>query len=282
MKYLFLALLHFQLFATPVKVIELQKQKTQEGWTFEVGETPITSRTLEESTGYVKPKVQEVASKYQDIEPDKHLPKWFDWRWLADGLVPIKDQGHCGSCWAFGTVAVLESLVKIHTGKTESLSEQELVSCSDCGSCSGGNFCHSYHMKPGAATTSEFPYRAKNMRCKNDLAPQEKIVNWYYIQLRGGKESIAQIKTAIKRYGPVAVTVSANSAMQAYRGGVFNACSHGGTNHIVSLIGWDDSTGTWIMRNSWGVDWGNAGYMNIKYGCSSIGEEVTYAEYLQK
>jgi hypothetical protein len=91
------------------------------------------------------------------------------------------------------------------------------------------------------------------------------------------------MKQAIMQYGPISVAVHANSAMQAYNGGIFNGCANGEINHGVVLVGWDDDQGTdgvWIMRNSWGTGWGeDGGYMRMPYGCSYIGYGACYVDY---
>jgi hypothetical protein len=105
---------------------------------------------------------------------------------------------------------------------------------------------------------------------------------------------VTSLKQAILDHGPLAVGVCANAAFQAYNGGVFNNCSGGGADHAVMIVGWDDSqgaSGVWVIRNSWGEDWGEdidgnpwdadtpGGYMRIEYGCSSIGASASYIDY---
>ncbi|KPJ49229.1 hypothetical protein AMJ40_05965 [candidate division TA06 bacterium DG_26] len=129
---------------------------------------------------------------------------------------------------------------------------------------------------------ADFPYVASNAPCNCPYPHEYLIDDWAYI---GGQYSIPSVdamKQAIIDYGPISVAVYANSAMQAYTGGVFNGCGGGQVNHAVTLVGWDDSQGTsgiWIMRNSWGPGWGEGGYMRIPYGCSSIGYAACYVVY---
>ena len=108
------------------------------------------------------------------------------------------------------------------------------------------------------------------------------INGWAYIGTSYGVPSTSAIKQAILTYGPVSAAVCVTSAFQGYTGGVFNACSPGTVNHAVVLVGWNDAQGTqgvWILRNSWGTDWGEDGYMYIEYGCSSIGYSACYVDY---
>jgi hypothetical protein len=143
----------------------------------------------------------------------------------------------------------------------------------------GGYFAHDLHISPGAAYSSSYPYTGRNGSCKKNVEHNEKLVDWSYVGQSGRKPTVDEIKAAIHENGPVAVTVTANSTFQAYKSGVYNRQSTGQTNHIVALVGWDDSEGAWILRNSWGSNWGENGYMRIKYGISRVGEQATTATY---
>jgi C1A family cysteine protease len=264
---------------------KLKQQGEQEGWTFTVSQNPATQYPLEQLCGLVVP------PDWQDMAPtvtppaSRALPASFDWR-SQNGCTPIKNQGGCGSCWAFATVGVLECLIKIKDAQTVDLSEQYLVSCNQSAwSCDGGFFAHDYHMWKtdgcggvGAVLEAAFPYQAvDNLACACPYQHPYKIKSWMYI---GG--GIAGIKQAIMDYGPVSVCVFANSAFQAYGGGVFNGCSSGELNHAVVLVGWNDNqgpNGVWIMRNSWGSWWGESGYMRIPYGCNGIESQACCVLY---
>jgi C1A family cysteine protease len=263
-----------QLTAADIK--DLQQQGEKEGWTFTVSQNPATQYPLEQLCGLVRP------PDWQEMAPTvtpaitKALPATYDWRSL-NGCTPIKNQGGCGSCWAFATVGVLECAIRIKDGLTVDLSEQYLVSCNQSGwDCDGGWFAHDYHEwkadqcgGAGAVLESAFPYQASDiLPCSCPYQHPYKIKSWMYID--GGVEGIKQ---AIMDYGPVSVGVVATSAFQAYGGGIFNGCSSGELNHAVVLVGWNDNqgpNGVWIMRNSWGSWWGESGYMRIPYGCNAI------------
>lgn len=215
------------------------------------------------------------------------LPRSFNWC-NRNGCTPIRNQGSCGSCWAFSTVSTFESLLRIQTGRSRNLSEQYLVSCNSNGwGCNGGWFAHDYHWwkkvsgenQAGAVNESTKPYTARDTRCNPPNAKTARLSGWSYVGSSGGVPSTSAIKNAIYNHGPVAAAVCSNSAMGSYRGGVFSGPSCSGVNHAINIVGWNDDGGYWIMRNSWGTGWGENGYMRIKYGTSRIGYAANYARY---
>lgn len=249
-------------------------------WTFEVGANPALEYSLDELTGLVRPVDWAKGVTFMNVSRVAELPKKFDWREEAGGLTPIKNQRSCGSCWAFGTVAVVESVMKIRDHVINDISEQHLVSCNRDGwSCGGGWFAHEYHRNPGIVMGSQFPYVAQDVSCKKNLSYGEKILGWAYVGGDDRAPTVEEIKAAIIEYGPVAVTVSATSSMQAYRGGIYNNCTGRQINHLVNIVGWNDDEGSWIMRNSWGSGWGENGYMRIKYGCNKIADTASFVRY---
>jgi C1A family cysteine protease len=270
-----------------VAIAEMQQQAADEGWTFEVGENDATKYPLEQLCGLKEPEGWRTRAKFDQIATSSSgsvLPSAFDWR-TYNGCTPIRNQGGCGSCWAFATVGALECAIRIREGQSVDLSEQWLLSCNhDDWNCDGGWYAHSYHGwttdacdGTGAVLESAFPYVAWEKPCACPYPHEYWIDSWAFIE--GGVEAM---KRAILEYGPISVSVYVNSAFQAYRNGVFNYCANGTINHSVVLVGWDDSQGqdgVWIMRNSWGAGWGEGGYMRIPYGCSQIGYAACYVDY---
>ncbi len=274
---------------TKADIAAMQKKGEIEGWTFTMGENPATSRSIDDLCGLVVPENWWVDARFDPCTPTKDLPAAFSWC-DSGGCTPVKDQASCGSCWAFGTAGALECNIKIKDGFTVDLAEQWLVSCnSDGWDCGGGWWAHDYHEwktdpcgGTGAVLERHFPYVASDVPCNCPYPHEYLIDDWAYIGSQYGIPPVDNIKQAILDYGPVSVAVYANSAMQAYIGGIFNGCSSGTVNHAVVLVGWDDNQGTegiWIMRNSWGSDWGEDGYIRIPYGCSSIGYAACYVDY---
>jgi len=220
------------------------------------------------------------------------LPTAFDWR--GSGIIPpIRDQGHCGSCWAFGTVGPFEANLRWKGGLNEDLSEEFLLSCNTSGyGCNGGWWAHEYHYnqlvanqsQPGAVLEAAFPYVAAIQPCINSYSHPHRISGWSYVGDDSSIPSAEAIKNVIYTYGPVAVAVCAGPAMQRYIGGIFNTderyyCGGDEVNHGVVLVGWNDAENTWIMRNSWGPYWGENGYMQIRRGLSNIGFSANYVFY---
>jgi C1A family cysteine protease len=270
-------------------IAALQRLGEIEGWTFTVGENSATDHSVDELCGLVVPENWWVGAKFDPCAPTKELPEAFSWC-DSGGCAPVKNQGSCGSCWAFGTVGPLECNIRLKDGVTVDLSEQWLVSCNQDGwSCGGGWWAHDYHQwktdpcgGTGAVLETYFPYVAYDATCNCPYPHDYLIDDWAFIGNEYSVPPVNSIKQAILDYGPVSAAVYANSAMQAYTGGIFNGCASGEVNHAVVLVGWDDNQGTdgiWIMRNSWGSGWGEGGYMRIPYDCSSIGYAACYVDY---
>ncbi len=262
----------------------LRELKDANGWTFDVDYSDALDIPLEQRTGLVLPDNWRENAMFLTPKVSTYdMPRHFDWRDMAGGLTPVKYQGNCGSCWAFATAGVFENVLRIRDAITKDLSEQYLVSCNQSGySCGGGWWAHDLHQQFGLVPESKFPYEASDVQCKQNLSHEEKITKWAFV---GGEEDVPpvdKIKEALYTYGPIAVAVAASGSFSAYKSGVFNDCSGGSINHAVVLVGWDDDEGYWIMRNSWGPEWGDNGYMKIKYDCNQIGYAASFVVYEPK
>lgn len=244
------------------------------------------SRGEEHTFGLVQPLDWQRQAKFTAFEnEDVRIPTDFDWRLLiGSGLQDIRNQGSCGSCWAFAVTAVAEGLHILKHGHSPiDLAEQTLVStCSPAGNCSGGYFdAFDYLRDQGLPAESDDPYLARNSQCRSGLKSQLKIQSWGYIGSPDRSPTTEEMKKAIYKYGPIAVDVNGNFG--SYSGGIYQNCRGGQTNHMVVIEGWNDDEGYWIMRNSWGREWGEDGYMRIKFTdqngkkCNSIGNVAAYA-----
>jgi hypothetical protein len=271
-------------------IAALRERGEKEGWTFTVGRNPATEIPLDELCGAVEPPPGfKEKAPHEILVPKADLPERFDWREVT-GCPPIRNQGQCGSCWAFSTVGTMECAIKVTDDQVVNLSEQWLVSCNPWGhSCDGGYYCfdlftnsaHDPCGGSGAVMETDFPYVASDAPCNCPYPHRYFIDSWGYVGDYQGA-TINQIKQAILDHGPISSGVYASDAMQSYNGGVFNVDEGQWTNHLVVLVGWDDTMGTngcWIMRNSWGSAWGDDGYMYIEYGVSMIGSDPAFVVY---
>lgn len=217
--------------------------------------------------------------------------KAFNWRDYG-GMTPVKFQGRCGSCWAFGAMAQLEAVYKIATGVTYDFSEQFVVDCvkaygRDAGSCNGGYFplvLQYLTTTGGAVLEKKVPYKGRNGYCRTSIDRTFMIAKWGRLN-EHRIPSDRQLKEAIAKYGPVVASVKATRMFQAYTGGVFDehakVRNELDTNHAILIVGWDDSKKAWLIKNSWGEYWGEKGYMWIEYGCNNIGRGASWIQ-LQK
>jgi C1A family cysteine protease len=278
------------------QIEELKRKAEVEGWTFTVGENSATNYSIDELCGLVEPPNWKDSV---DFDPLYNLtfsvPEQWDWR-DEGGCTSIKNQGNCGSCWAFGTIAPLESAIKIRTGENVDLSEQWLVSCNKAGwGCNGGWWAHGYHAGltgkcggTGAVLERDFPYTAYDEFCNGPYPHAYLLVDsdgdgnsWKYIGSENGIPSVDQIKQAIYDYGPISAAVYVDTAFHTYTGGVFTNQGSGQVNHAIALVGWDDNQGkdgVWILKNSWGTGWGENGYMRIEYGANNVGYSACFID----
>jgi len=202
------------------------------------------------------------------------LPATFNW---ADSgkVTGIRNQGSCGSCWIFASVAALEAIYKIQRQVEMDLSEQQILSCVSYGwGCGGGWMDDAYtHFRDHGATLETFmPYAANDLvECTEDLYDVYADCNsWTAIP-----NNVEAIKTAVMT-APVAVAFFVYDDFHWYQSGCYDhADDSAGVNHAVLIVGWDDNmcggTGAWRVKNSWGTNWGEDGYFWIKYGSCNFG-----------
>lgn len=197
-------------------------------------------------------------------------PLSIDWR--KNGAVnPIKNQGRCGSCWAFSTIVGVEGINKIKTNQLVSLSEQELVDCeSDNQGCNGGLMENAYEFikENGGVTTEQiYPYFAQDGRCDTSKrnSPIVKIDGFETVP---ANDESALLKAVANQ--PVSIAIDASGPnFQFYSEGVFNGYCGTELNHGVAIVGYgttQEGIDYWIVRNSWGPQWGEQGYVRMQRG----------------
>ena len=212
----------------------------------------------------------------------QNVPENYDWR--EKGMVgDVKDQGQCGSCWAFSAIGALESQISINTNTHYILSEQEIVDCVKnvdrcCNGCNGGEMYAVYDYLSGTEDDLEidYPYVAKDGNCKATKSEVPYNVTGY-------KSIIPQNEYILKYYlyniGPISIGVNANRDWQLYKSGIYDPSENNCPNsmrdidHGVALVGYGTENGLdyWTIRNSWGKDWGEDGYIRISRGKNTCG-----------
>lgn len=239
-------------------------------------------------TGLIKPDREDSQRRVQ-VPVMGELPESFSWTDKTPiGLAPVKDQANCGSCYSFGTLSQLEDMLRIKYPLYASsflLSNQAVVSCSRNSKCGGGWFTPvwDYVKEYGVPDETQFPYAARSLSCKSNINGLVKIKDYFYVGEEGKEPTIEELKQALVTYGPLSVTIYAGGAFNNYKSGILNNCSRGlRTNHIVEIVAY--SGDTWIVRNSWGSDWGQEGFIQMKMldssgrKCNRVGEDATVIE----
>ena len=286
---------------TDEEIETLQKRSIEENWGFTVAKNSATERSMDQLCGFYNPYNIEETYDVESQNINSNLPSHFDWNDANYNYknrkctTPIRNQGDCGSCWAFGTVGPLESAILIKEGVSVDLSEQWLVSCNTAGyGCGGGWWAHKWHSGTagqsggtGAVLESDFGYKARDLPCSGSFPHVYLVDDWNYVGSKNSVPSTQSIKQAIYEYGPVSVAIHVNNAFRSYDEGIFDNSANGDINHAVVLVGWQNDPevlngGYWILRNSWDADWGEDGYMRIAYECNRVGYAACYITGYEK
>ena len=295
---------------------EIRYKIDYNGYSFEVADNWVFSLSPEEKSRFfsrrapVFPRamadgagIGPLGSRLESVD----LPEKFDWRdynghaYIGD----IRDQGSCGSCYAFGACAAAEGTYNFATGKFDTncadFSESYIIWClgrlsaysSDFFGCDGASYAYmelEALTKEGIGNESDFPYTISDPDSCTHWGDQTTVFQeWHRVPCG----DIDAIKTAIMTYGVVDAAVLAEDAFSAYDSGIYEdsntscngtPCSYTTTNHAIALVGWDDSPpegggGCWILRNSWGDSWGENGYMRIRYTSAAVACAVCYLVY---
>jgi len=248
----------------------------------------VSNTEYRQRLGYDSRLKRSLAKSVFTASRNEDLPDKVDWR-DSKLVTDIKNQGQCGSCWAFAAVASIEGQHAKKTGKLERLSEQQLVDCStEQGNqgCNGGlmNYAYDYLIKCGGIEREEdYEYEGTDGECRFDASKvAEKLTG--YVNVTTGDEQA--LKEATAKVGPIAVAIDAGSFwFQFYFGGIYKqsgcATDIESLNHGVTVIGYGSENGDdyWLIKNSWGSGWGSKGTMKMARNNDNMCGIATDASY---
>ncbi|CAH6920503.1 Ctss [Phodopus roborovskii] len=219
--------------------------------------------------------------------PNQKLPDSMDWR--EKGCVTeVKYQGSCGSCWAFSAVGALEAQLKLKTGKLVSLSAQNLVDCSTeekygNKGCGGGYMTQAFQYiidNGGIDSDASYPYKAMDEKCHYDSKSRAATCS-RYMELPFGDEEA--LKEAVANKGPVSVAIDASHpSFFLYKSGIYDdpSCTEN-VNHGVLVVGYGSLDGKdyWLVKNSWGLHFGDQGYIRMSRNNKNHCGIASYCSY---
>jgi len=204
--------------------------------------------------------------------------------WTGKYTTPVKDQGYCGSCWAFSVTEQTESDYMREHGQEQILSAQQVTSCTSyliAGGCNGGNTEKGFdYAKAGLETDADYPYTSGAAgvtgSCKADSS-KFVVKTTGYTQVSNSASGESKMASYVGSTGPLSIIVDA-SAWSSYTGGILSNCGTS-LDHAVQAVGIDTAAGYWKVRNSWGTSWGEAGFIRLAYGKNLCGltSDANYA-----
>jgi C1A family cysteine protease len=271
----------FNVFSENLKLIEKQNEESRAIGGAVFGVTPFSDLTPQEfRQKYLMMTPQRPNVTEYWIPPQVQAPTTFDWR-SKGGVSPVKNQGQCGSCWAFSATENIESVYQIGGHPMPTLSPQQIVDCDkDCYGCQGGwpYKAFNYVARAGGQDTeASYPYTARDGTCKFKTNTIGAKIKGYHTVSRDEK----QIQNGLSTTAPFSICVDA-SKWSSYRSGVMRSTQCGkGIDHCVQLVGYDATANPpyWIVRNSWGTGWGVQGYIYLEMfkDTCAMAEDVTTA-----
>ncbi|XP_057973588.1 cysteine proteinase mucunain-like [Malania oleifera] len=267
----------FQIFKDNLRFID---EHNAESRTYKVGLNRFADLTNDEyrsmylgAKAGLKRRLSKPRSDRYAFRAGDSLPDSVDWR-KKGAVVDVKDQGSCGSCWAFSTIAAVEGINKIVTGDLISLSEQELVDCdrSFNEGCSGGLMDYAFEFiinNGGIDSEEDYPYNAFDNVCDQFRKNAKVVTIDDYEDVPENDEKA--LKKAVANQ-PVSVAIEAGGrAFQLYQSGVFSGLCGTSLDHGVTAVGYGTENGTdyWLIKNSWGASWGEQGYIKMERNLGS-------------
>jgi len=241
------------------------------------------------SRGYVRqqPLNEKIEVAVVTDEDRNAAPSAIDWS-QRGATSPVKDQGKCGSCWAFSTTEGIESAVFMSTGKMPVLSTQQIISCDkEDNGCDGGDLPNALkyvEQAGGIDTGSDYPDEShisgKGGKCSWDKKEVAKVTSFKYAvppcnEGACNKQDEETLAAALAKFGPISICLNAND-WDDYNSGVYKkTCSSKASamDHCVQLVGYDKTAPTpyWKVRNSWNTNWGEEGFIRLQMGVNACG-----------
>lgn len=284
---------------------------TQQKLKYNVGFTGVSNKPLAQITGEKEPTIQEVA-RVKSIVANRSLSaaaleivkkyltlcvankKSYDAR-TQYYVTPVRDQ-QCGNCWSYSAMGAFEgSFLRVNganatTSTDLNTSEQHVVNCSGAGNCGpeGGLAYKVFEWmvdnNKNVEKESVLPDGGTVGACTGTVpATNYYATDWGVVDPSGDVTkiaSVASIKDALCKYGPIAASLLSTQNFQDYTNGVFyetaSNYANPSSNHAVLIVGWDDDKNAWLIKNSWGTDWGEDGYGWIDYGSNNIGRRASW------
>jgi len=253
------------------RVTLIKEHNSNPAHTWKMGVNKFADMTLDEQKSFrgFASRMPHLENSLSSPQRAGAIPDSVDWR--TKGIVtPVKDQGSCGSCWAFSTTESVESYTCLNTGSLLTLSPQNVVSCTpNPNQCGGTGGCggatmelgFTYVANNGIALDKDYPYTATNGKCDETIPKAAKVTGY----IKTIENNYTDVIYALAS-GPLSVTVDA-STWSLYSSGIFNGCSFKNIDldHGVQAVGYGTESGSdyWIVRNSWGVTWGEKGYIRL-------------------
>jgi len=265
-----------------VRLDTVSEWNAQEGNTFTKGihaYSDMSATEMKAKLNGFRPRA-ESSKNYVIPSSDIELPTSVDWR-NQNAVTAVKDQGQCGSCWAFSTTGSVEGAYALSTKKLISLSEQQLMDCSQAEgneSCEGGLMDDAFQFiikNKGICSEADYPYQEKDEACKTGCSNVAQISN--YADIPSGNETAMGYAVAMQ---PLSIAIEADqSVFQDYQSGVLNSTLCGtNLDHGVLIVGYgnDATSGLdyWIVKNSWGKSWGLQGYVWLARGVNQCGLDL--------
>lgn len=261
-----------QIWMESKKTVEAHNLKFLAGKvSYEMGINKFSDLTAEEFISNYGMK-QEDEKPMSDVEkrivskPTQPIADGIDWR-KTGAVTPVKDQGNCGSCYAFSVTGAVEAQYFFATGKLYSLSEQQIVDCTKSfnSGCGGGYISQTFQFianNGGLEAENSYPYTQFEQKCDFDVNYSVANIGGYYsVDTNEGA-----LLNSVANYGPTSVSIYVPDSFQHYKSGVYdepNCISKG--KHAVLVVGYgnDGKNDFWLVKNSWGILWGEKGYIRM-------------------